>query len=86
MGKALLHECIFSQSFFVAARDLGAHLDGFPAVVAHTLIVGSSSDNKVKGKQADTILAAHFASEVALRMLKGGNENYTVCYQLYHFR
>jgi len=27
--------------------DLGAHIDGFIAVVAHTVVVGASKDNKV---------------------------------------
>lgn len=32
----------------VVKIDMGAHIDGFIAVVAHTLVVGSSKDNKVK--------------------------------------
>ncbi|KAF6018411.1 PA2G4 [Bugula neritina] len=58
--------------------DLGAHLDGFPAVVAHSLVVGAAASNKVSGRNADVILAAHFAAEAALRLLKGGNDNYMV--------
>ena len=54
--------------------DLGAHIDGFIAVVAHTVVVGSSKDNKVKGRAADAIMAAHLASEAALRLVKPGNE------------
>lgn len=55
-------------------RDLGAHVDGFIAVVAHTVVLGASENNKVKGKKADVMMAAHFASEAALRLLKAGNE------------
>merc|ERR1712214_98341 len=58
--------------------DLGAHIDGFIAVVAHTVVVGSSKDNKVKGRAADAIMAAHLASEAALRLVKPGNETYTI--------
>ncbi len=54
--------------------DLGAHIDGFIAVVAHTLVVGASKDNKVTGKKADCLMAAHLASEAALRLVKPGNE------------
>ena len=54
--------------------DLGAHIDGFIAVVAHSLAVGSSKDEKVKGRKADALLAAHLASEAALRLVKPGNE------------
>jgi methionine aminopeptidase len=38
--------------------DLEAHIDGFIAVSAYTLVVGVKADNKVKG---DVILAAHQA-------------------------
>lgn len=54
--------------------DLGAHIDGFIAVVAHTLVVGASKENKVKGRMADCLMAAHLASEAALRLVKPGNE------------
>ncbi|GAB1609269.1 proliferation-associated protein 2G4-like [Argonauta hians] len=62
----------------VVKIDLGAHVDGFIAVVAHTLVVGSSVDKKVKGRKADVCMAAHLASEAALRLVKPGNMNYTV--------
>ncbi|XP_026277136.1 proliferation-associated protein 2G4 [Frankliniella occidentalis] len=58
--------------------DLGAHVDGFIAVVAHTATVGLLPGNKVSGRQADVILAAHQASQAALRLLKPGNETYSI--------
>ncbi|OXU28127.1 hypothetical protein TSAR_008573, partial [Trichomalopsis sarcophagae] len=58
--------------------DLGAHIDGFIAVVAHTIIVNSSADTKIHGRKADVILAAHYASQAALRLLKPGIETYTI--------
>jgi ribosomal protein L28 len=54
--------------------DLGAHVDGFIAVVAHSLVIGATKDNKVTGRKADVLLAAHHASQAALRLLKPGNE------------
>lgn len=54
--------------------DLGAHVDGFIAVVAHTVIIGASASNKVTGRRADVVLAAHYASQAALRLLKPGTE------------
>lgn len=54
--------------------ELGAHIDGFMALVAHTLIVGASKDKKVTGKKADVVLAAYYASQAALRLLKPGEE------------
>ncbi|XP_053207642.1 proliferation-associated protein 2G4-like [Panonychus citri] len=62
----------------VVKLDLGAHIDGFIAVVAHTLVVGASKENKVKERKADVILAAHYAAEVALRLVRPGGENYAV--------
>jgi len=53
--------------------DLGAHVDGFIAVVAHTIVIGSL-EKKVTGKKADVVLAAHYASQAALRLLKPGTE------------
>jgi len=58
--------------------DMGAHIDGFIAVVAHTVVVGASVDNPVTGGKADALMAAHLASEAALRLVKPGNETYEV--------
>lgn len=58
--------------------DLGAHIDGFAAVVAHTLVVGASKDNVVTGRKADVMLAAYRAAEAALRLVKPGIENFKV--------
>lgn len=58
--------------------DMGAHIDGFIAVVGHTVVVGASKENKVKGRRADVMLAAHNAAEAALRLVKPGNQNFAV--------
>merc|ERR1719491_243149 len=50
--------------------DMGAHIDGFIAVVAHTLVLGASADAPVTGRKADAMLAAHLASEAALRLVE----------------
>jgi curved DNA binding protein len=70
-------DCILKEGD-VAKVDLGAHIDGFIAVVAHTIIVGESGNNKITGRKADVILAAHYASQAALRLLKPGNETYAI--------
>lgn len=62
----------------VVKIDLGAHIDGFIAVAAYTVVVGSSKDNKVKGRKADVILAAHNASQAAVRLIKNGGGNYAI--------
>lgn len=46
--------------------------------MAHTIIVGNPPDKKITGRQADVMLAAHYASEAALRLLKPGNETYSI--------
>ncbi|BFZ22640.1 hypothetical protein BsWGS_25679 [Bradybaena similaris] len=60
----------------VVKIDLGAHVDGYIAVAAHTVVVGASKDNPVTGRKADVIVATQKALEVALRLVKPGNTNY----------
>jgi len=55
--------------------DLGVHVDGFIALVAHTVAVGYSKENKITGRKADVLLAAHYATEAALRLVKPGKSN-----------
>lgn len=61
---------------WVIYSDLGAHIDGFIAVAAHTIVVGA--DQKISGRQADVILAAYWAAQAALRLLKAGS-SVSVC-------
>ena len=58
--------------------DLGIHIDGYVAVIGHTVVVGASKDNKVTGRKADVLVAAYLASELAHRTVKPGEENYTI--------
>ncbi|CAG5131833.1 unnamed protein product [Candidula unifasciata] len=62
----------------VVKIDLGAHVDGYIAVVAHTTVVGATKDNPITGRRADVVVAAQKALEVALRLVKPGNTNYAV--------
>jgi len=59
----------------VVKIDLGVHIDGFIAVVAHTHVVGNNNFNHTTGKAADAICAAHLAAEAILRLLKPGTKN-----------
>ncbi|EJW79849.1 DNA-binding protein, partial [Wuchereria bancrofti] len=52
--------------------DLGAHIDGFIATAAHTVVVGASPENKIKDRMANVMLAAYNAMEAAIRMLRPG--------------
>ncbi|KAH7510481.1 hypothetical protein FEM48_ZijujUnG0125400 [Ziziphus jujuba var. spinosa] len=49
--------------------DMGCHIDGFIAIVAHTHVL---QEGPVTGRAADVIAAANTAAEVALRLVKPG--------------
>jgi len=51
--------------------ELGAHIDGYAANAAHTIVIGGKS----AGKQADVVLAAYNAFRAATRALKVGGLN-----------
>jgi len=53
--------------------DLGVHIDGFIACVGHTVVIGATKENKITGRKADVMLAAYYAAEIALRLVKAGN-------------
>lgn len=52
--------------------ELGAHIDGFPALVGSSVVVGASKDNPVTGPAANLVHAAHLVSEATLRLLRAG--------------
>ncbi|VDK36008.1 unnamed protein product, partial [Anisakis simplex] len=52
--------------------DLGAHIDGFIATAAHTVVVGASATEKITGTKANVLMCAYNAMEVAMRMLRPG--------------
>ena len=57
--------------------DLGCHIDGFIAVVAHTHVLHGGP---VTGREADVIAAANTAAEVALRLIRPGRKvNFIAC-------
>eukprot|EP00349_Pseudokeronopsis_sp_Brazil_P008842 CAMPEP_0202971776 /NCGR_PEP_ID=MMETSP1396-20130829/30741_1 /ASSEMBLY_ACC=CAM_ASM_000872 /TAXON_ID= /ORGANISM="Pseudokeronopsis sp., Strain Brazil" /LENGTH=455 /DNA_ID=CAMNT_0049701527 /DNA_START=21 /DNA_END=1388 /DNA_ORIENTATION=+ len=61
----------------VAKIDLGVHIDGFIAVVAHTIVVPGEvtlSEGDV-ARRNNVISAAYAAAEVAVRLMKPGNTN-----------
>lgn len=54
--------------------DLGCHIDGFIAVVAHTVQVQEMS-GAVTGRAADVLEAANTGAEAALRLIRPGKKN-----------
>jgi len=57
----------------VVKIDLGAHIDGFIALVARTVVVDPEGD--VTGKAADVITAAQVAMNAVIHMLQVGKSN-----------
>lgn len=51
--------------------ELGAHIDGYCAQAAHTIVIGGKS----KDKQADVVLAAYNSFLAATRTIKVGGTN-----------
>ncbi|KAI9574004.1 peptidase M24, structural domain-containing protein [Boletus coccyginus] len=62
----------------VVKLHIGAHIDGFAAISAETIVVGASEQNPVIGRRADVLKAAWHAAEAALRVVKVGNKNWAV--------
>ena len=65
----------------VVKIDLGVHINGFAAVVAHTVVCG---EDKVTGRKADVILAAYNALHAGLRLLtakKNTNDEVTKAFK-----
>lgn len=59
----------------VAKIDLGVHIDGYIAVVAHTIVVQANPEVPVTGKTANVIAAAQYAADAVLHTLKPGMKN-----------
>jgi curved DNA binding protein len=57
----------------VAKVDLAAHIDGFVAVAAHSVVVGADGD--VTGGDADLLAGAAQAMEAALRVVRPGKSS-----------
>ena len=54
-------------------RDLAAHIDGFIATTAHTVVL--SPEATVTGRPADLLLAAQTALEAAIRLVRPGSRS-----------
>jgi methionine aminopeptidase len=55
--------------------DLGVHVDGFVAQVAHTAIVSSDAKKVHEGRKADVIHAAYNALQAAIKSIVPGVKN-----------
>jgi len=59
----------------VVKIHLGAHIDGFAAISAETIVVGATLESPVTGRRADALRAAWAAAEIAMRLVRVGNKN-----------
>ncbi|KAF8339565.1 peptidase M24, structural domain-containing protein [Cantharellus anzutake] len=62
----------------VVKIHVGAHVDGFASVHAETIVVGASIENPVTGPRADVLKAAWTAAEIATRLIRVGERNWSV--------
>lgn len=55
----------------VVKLQLGAHIDGFAAIVGSTVIVPAAdgTDSEITGDQADLLLATHYINQAFLRLI-----------------
>ena len=54
---------------------LNCEIDSQNSIVIFLVVVGQDSEKpSADGRKADALLAAHYASEAALRLVKPGNE------------
>ena len=58
----------------VAKISLGVEINGFAALVGHTIVVGEKKE-KIKGNKADVILAAYNSIQAGLKMMTKENTN-----------
>jgi len=58
--------------------DLGVHIDGYIAVVAHTVIVAQEDGSPVTGLRAAALQAAYTAAQATVRLIRPGNTNVMV--------
>ncbi|KAJ3300656.1 hypothetical protein HK104_008590 [Borealophlyctis nickersoniae] len=55
--------------------ELGVHIDGYIATLAHTTAINPNPQQPITGRSADVICAAYYAAEIALRMIRPGNRS-----------
>lgn len=67
------NESVVLKTGDIVKIDLGVHIDGYIASVAHTMIV--EPEDKIEGPLADLFTAARYAVEAAHKVIKPGNSN-----------
>ncbi|KAI9209287.1 proliferation associated protein [Polychytrium aggregatum] len=60
----------------VVKIELGVHIDGYIAVLGHTVIVNPQPQTPITGRAADVVCAAHYAAEAAARIVQPGMKSH----------
>ncbi|RKO89603.1 peptidase M24, structural domain-containing protein, partial [Blyttiomyces helicus] len=55
--------------------DLGVHIDGYVATLAHTTLINVNGQQPMGGRTADVVCAAYYAAEIAARMIRVGTSS-----------
>ncbi|KNE67342.1 hypothetical protein AMAG_19618 [Allomyces macrogynus ATCC 38327] len=66
------HPAYVLQENDLVKVELGVHVDGYACTAGHTTILNPNTDLPTTGAVADAVTAAHFAAEMAWRMIKPG--------------
>lgn len=53
-------------------------IDGFASISAETIIVGATEQEPATGRRADVVKAAWHAAELAMRLVRVDNKNWTI--------
>ncbi|KAI9009605.1 hypothetical protein BC832DRAFT_551908 [Gaertneriomyces semiglobifer] len=56
----------------VVKIDLGVHIDGYIASLAHTTVLNPTPQTPITGRAADVICATYYAAQVATRLVAAG--------------
>lgn len=55
--------------------DVGVHIDGYPAVAAHTFVLQGDTPGPVAGRAADVLQAAYLGAEAAVKLVSPESTN-----------
>lgn len=58
--------------------ELGAQFEGYPALVATTVVIGASTENPVTGVSADIVDATAKVAEATIKLLQAGKSSWAI--------
>ena len=64
----------FAHSIISECSDLGVHIDGFIAVLAHTTVIQAADAPAISGELGNLLAAADCAAKVCHRQIKVGSK------------